>query len=226
MLPYLPKIQEANIAKEFYFDNYFGILLDSIINSGETEYYYIFIVFDLENDRNVKPKPIRCYSAEWNQTEGDSTIYLGSFVDKIQEPYGVYHINYGKYNKIKDVNEFFNAGLTLAKYDLKIANEIKYSMNENIINEKNIRKKENIIKSYGISEKIFDIKYLSYQKSFEMMEGDQQNGLIGMFDHDNYHEFQTLTSDERKKGLFSMNQRIINRIISSLDSSQNKNKNE
>jgi hypothetical protein len=217
MLPYLPKFKEANIAREFYFDNYFGILLDDIKDSGKTEYYYIFIVFNLEEDGNARPEPIRCYSAEWNQTEGDSKIYLGSFVDKIQEPFGVYHINYGDYDELKDIDEFFNAGLSLAKTDLKISGELKYKLNENIINEKNIRKKENIIKSYNISEKTFDIKYLSYQKSFDMMEGDQQNGLIGMFDHDFYYEFQTLTSDERKKGLFSMNQRIINRIISSLD---------
>ena len=154
-------------------------------------------------------------SCEWS-VDGTPEIYLGSFVEELQKPYDTYHINYGSNKDLIKLDTFFNTCMSMAIDELNLDPKLKYKINKKVLNEENIRTIKDILNEYNISEEKFQRKYNSYKKTFDVMgEDHDRTGFIGMFDHDFYFDFQTLTDDERKKALFSMNQRIINRVITS-----------
>ena len=218
ILPYLPDLKEAVVEREFYFDKYFGMLLSNIECNGPMNYHYIFLVFKAFEDGSFSLTPLKCYAAELN-VEGEPVIYFGSFVEELQKPYDVYHINYGINNDLRKIDNFFDTCMSMAIKELNLNSKLKYQITEKVFDEKNIRKMNDILTQYNISEEEFQTKYDSYKRTFEVVpDENDRTGFIGMFDHDFIHDFQTLSDDERKKGLFSTNQRIINRVITSLDS--------
>ena len=162
------------------------------------------------------PYPIKCYASEWNDTDGDGIAFLGSFTEELQQPFNVHHINYGVYKKLKGIDFFLDSAMELAKEDLKLKSNVSIKIKEDVINDSNIRSKEDILKNYNIVEDYFDIKYKSYEHVFNVA-GHPQDGKVGMFDYDFYHDFQSINVDERLKAYYSTHQRIVNRVITALD---------
>ena len=52
-------------------------------------------------------------------------IYFGSFVEELQKPYDVYHINYGINNDLIKIDKFFNTCMSMAIDELN--HEIEHS---------------------------------------------------------------------------------------------------
>ena len=177
-------------------------------------------MYKINAEGDCPPYPIKCYASEWSgdvgEGEGPEVTYLGSFTEEFQQPFNVPHINYGVDKNLKRIDYFFGVAMKLAKEDLKLKSNVSIKIKEDVINDANIRSKVDILNDYNIDEDRFDIKYKSYEHVFNI-SGHPQDGTVGMFDYDFYHDFQSINADERLKAYYSTHQRIVNRVITALD---------